>query len=93
MNVMSTKEEWLYRLVIDNIRLKARDKGEYIIDVFLSGIPKDKYDSQLVLKIIGHVQGEASEILDEIMKSTPVFDYDKITKDIKTKLIKKIFGE
>jgi len=92
MKVMSTKEEWLYRLVIDNIRVKPRPDGEYYIDILLSGIPKDKYDTTLVLKTIGNVQNIASEFLDD-MDFGPDPDFEEIQNTLQTKLKEHFFEE
>lgn len=94
MKIMSTREEWLMNMILENINIQKRSQEGYFINLFLTGIPKDEFDPDTVLSLSGKIQNIASEIIDSIVKEKGDIDiysdYDNILSQIKDEVRNRI---
>jgi len=74
MKIMSTKEEWLMNLIIDSMQIQRKEVQNadgstgYVVNMFLSGIPKTQFDADIVLELSGKIQNLATKFIDEELK-------------------------
>jgi len=63
MKVLSSREEYLYKTILDSLYLKKTSDGRVVFDIMLSGIP-ERYDSDEVTKAISTVCDCVYDVLD-----------------------------
>lgn len=91
MRVFSVKEEFLYKNLIDRISIVPRTNG-YIIDILSSDLPKDKYNTDEVLKAIADIHDKCSEIVDQMLRDGISIDEINI-KELSETIFEKIKNE
>jgi len=62
MRVLSSREEYLYKTLLDTLTLRKTSDGHVVFDL-LTGVP-DKYEPDEVVKAMSKISNYIHEILD-----------------------------
>jgi len=62
MKVLSSREEYLYKTILDTLTLKKTSDGHVVFDL-LAGVP-DRYEPDEVIKAISKISDCVHEVLD-----------------------------
>jgi len=81
MKVLSSREEYLYKTILDALYLKQTSDGRIVFDIMLSGIP-ERYESDEVTKAISRVCDCVYDVLD----ATQTTDLNQVKKLVSRKI-------
>jgi len=85
MKTIGSKEEFLYKMIIDNLTVTVDNNGRIVSDVLLGNLPKDKYTSDEVIEAINLVQ---DTLYDMYEKNPLVVNSDNFRDNLLQTIIK-----